>query len=55
MSLIIETIKPAIGAIITGVDLNHLNKQHTTEIQQALLKHHVIFGIPMSLLVKLRH
>ena len=43
MSLIIETIKPAIGAIITGVDLNHLNKQHTTEIQQALLKHHVIF------------
>nr|WP_171406764.1 taurine dioxygenase [Acinetobacter guerrae] len=43
MSLSIEQIKPSIGAIITGIDLNHLGEQQTTEIQQALLQHHVIF------------
>ncbi|MBJ9986812.1 taurine dioxygenase [Acinetobacter sp. S40] len=43
MSLVIEIIKPAIGAIINGVDLNHLDVQQTSEIQQALLRHQVIF------------
>lgn len=43
MTLNIEVIKPAIGAIIHDVDLNTVDENTTQQIQQALLDHHVIF------------
>lgn len=41
--LTITPIKDTIGAIIGGVDLNHLNDETLTKIKDALLKHQVIF------------
>lgn len=43
MRLTIETIKPAIGAIIQDIDLNQIDELQTKAIHQALLDHHVIF------------
>ena len=43
MSLILNKIKPAIGAVIEGVDLNQINDSTSQEIQNALLEHQVIF------------
>lgn len=45
----IEPIKPAIGAVITGIDLNHLDEQDQQFIYQALLKHQVLFFRQQSL------
>lgn len=41
--LTITPIKDTIGAIIGGVDLNHLNDETLSQIKDALLKHQVIF------------
>lgn len=44
MSLTITPISPAIGAVISGVDIAQpLTAQHRDAIEQALLAHHVIF------------
>lgn len=43
MSFNVHPIKPSIGAIIDGIDLNTCHLQQFEEIHQALLKHHVIF------------
>lgn len=42
MSIQITPIKPAIGATITGVDLNHLSADDNEAIKDALLKHQVL-------------
>lgn len=41
--LTITPIKDTIGAIVSGVDLNHLNDETLSQIKDALLKHQVIF------------
>lgn len=43
IQLTITPIKDTIGAIIGGVDLNHLNDETLSQIKDALLKHQVIF------------
>ncbi|MEB3754977.1 taurine dioxygenase [Acinetobacter sp. MD2(2019)] len=43
MYLNIKPIKPSIGAVIDGLDLNHLDSLQLNHIHQALLQHHVIF------------
>ncbi|WP_455921675.1 taurine dioxygenase [Pseudomonas putida] len=44
MSLTITPISPAIGAVISGVDIAQpLAREHRDAIEQALLAHHVIF------------
>ncbi|MCF8999989.1 taurine dioxygenase [Acinetobacter nectaris] len=43
MQFQIEKIKPAIGAVIHGVNLNELNDENLVRIHQALLDHQVIF------------
>lgn len=43
MSFEIEKIKPSIGAIVHGVDLNHVDSSMIQKIQEALLNHQVIF------------
>lgn len=42
-NLTITPIKPTIGAVIGGVDLNNLTEEILAEIKQALLDHQVIF------------
>ncbi len=42
-NLTVQPIKSTIGAVISGVDLNHVNAEQLDEIKQLLLKHHVIF------------
>lgn len=42
-SLQITPIKPTIGAIVEGVDLNNLTEQTHEQIRQALLAHQVLF------------
>ncbi|MFT4021467.1 MAG: taurine dioxygenase [Acinetobacter sp.] len=42
-TLKIEAIKPTIGAILHGIDLNRLDNESTQHIQQALLDYQVIF------------
>lgn len=42
-SLQVTPIKPAIGAIVEGVDLNNLTEQTHEQIRQALLTHQVLF------------
>ncbi|QKZ07382.1 taurine dioxygenase [Pseudomonas eucalypticola] len=44
MSLTITPISPAIGAVISGIDIAQpITAEHRDAIEQALLKHHVIF------------
>jgi len=44
MSLTITPISPAIGAVISGIDIAQpITVEHRDAIEQALLKHHVIF------------
>lgn len=43
MSITITPIKPAIGAKITGIDLNNLSYDDNTIIKNALLEHQVLF------------
>ncbi|WP_277960423.1 taurine dioxygenase [Pseudomonas sp. RIT-To-2] len=44
MSLTITPISPAIGAVISGIDIAQpITAEHRDAIEQALLKHHVVF------------
>lgn len=42
-SLTVTPIKPTIGAVIGGINLNHVTADELHEIGSLLLKHHVIF------------
>ena len=42
-TLTVQAVTPAIGAVIDGVDLSHVNDAEFAAIHGALIQHHVIF------------